>query len=117
MLWILSATGQAVIVLASFVPSVLAQQARPVVLANDKLAFTVSPTGGRFNKIVMKDGDSISPIAAIGHFLALDGFGAPSAEEQALGMPFHGEANRRSFEVIATNGSTPPRLVSPQSSH
>ena len=48
-----------------------APDAKPLVLANDKLEFTVSPTGARFNKLVMKGGDPISPIAAIGHFLAL----------------------------------------------
>ncbi|MEO8051440.1 MAG: hypothetical protein ABI833_13565 [Acidobacteriota bacterium] len=113
-----SARGWLVLTFVAFAPSVWAQQgegrtaeAKPLVLANDKLEFTLSPIGGRFNKIVMKDTDSISPIATIGHFLALDGFGAPSAEEQALGMPFHGEANRRSFEVIATSGSMPPHLV------
>lgn len=78
---------------------------KPLVLANDKLEFTVSPTGVRFSKIVLKDGDPISPIASIGHFLALDGFGAPSDQERALGMPFHGEANRTQFEVLSSDAT------------
>lgn len=93
-----------------------AAEVKPIVLANDKLEFTISPMGGQFSKITLKDGDPISPIAAISHFLALDGFGAPSTEEAALGMPFHGEANRRIFDVIATSGPAPLRLVTMRTS-
>src|SRR5258706_10880809 len=84
---------------------------KPLVLANDKLEFTMSATGGRFNKLVMKEGDPISPIASIGHFLALDGFGAPSEEERTLGMPFHGEANRTPFEILAISPAVPAHIV------
>ena len=83
----------------------------PLILANDKMELTMSATGGRFNKLVLKEGDPISPIAAIGHFLALDGFGSPSDQEQALGMPFHGEASRTPFEILAISPATPARSV------
>jgi hypothetical protein len=83
-------------------------------LANDKLELTVNAKGGRFSKLVMRDGEPLSPLAAIGHFLALDGFGAASPEEQALGMPFHGEANSQFFKVLATNDSGPTHLVTMQ---
>jgi hypothetical protein len=84
---------------------------KPLVLANDKLELTMSATGARFNKLAMKEGDPISPIANIGHFLALDGFGAPSEEEKALGMPFHGEANRTTFDIVSVSPATPTHIV------
>jgi hypothetical protein len=68
-------------------------------IANDRLELTIDAKGGRFSRLVMRDGEPLSPLAAIGHFLALDGFGAASAEEQVLGMPFHGEANSQVFEI------------------
>jgi hypothetical protein len=36
---------------------------------------------------------------SIGHFVCVDGFGPLSAEEQAAGLPFHGEAYGRLWEV------------------
>ena len=62
----------------------------------------------------MPEGEPLNPLASIGHFLALDGFGAPSEQEQALGMPFHGEANAQLFRTVATNDAGPRRLVSMQ---
>ena len=35
--------------------------------------------------------------------------------EQALGMPFHGEANRREMKVVASNTSGPVRVLTLQS--
>src|SRR5580700_7603016 len=81
----------------------------PIVLANDKIELTTLANGGRFNKLLLRDGEPLSPLGALGHFLALDGFGAPSPEEAALGMPFHGEAGRQIFKVIATHDSGPVR--------
>lgn len=83
----------------------------PLILANDKLEFTMSATGGRFNKLVLKEGEPISPIAALGHFIALDGFGAPSDEEKALGWPGHGEASRVPMEIVGISPATPARSV------
>jgi hypothetical protein len=93
--------------------SVSAIRAQPeqVVLSSDKLELTISTTGGRFLKLVLRDGEPLSPLATLGHFLALDGFGAPSAQEQALGMPFHGEASRQPIQIVATHDSGPVRLI------
>jgi hypothetical protein len=101
-------------VLASllFFPAVRGQS---IELTNDKLTLTIATTGGRFQKLILKHGEQFSPIASIGHFLALDGFGAPSEQEQALGMPFHGEANRQPMKVIASHESGPVHLITMQS--
>ncbi len=61
-----------------------------IVLANDKLELTVGLTGGRFLKLLLRDGEPLSPLATMGHFLALDGFGTPSEQERAAGIPGHG---------------------------
>ena len=112
------------VLLLSFVlvcaPTIQAQQERgsgaePIVLANDKLQLSIGTTGGRFSKIVLRDGEQLSPLAAIGHFLALDGFGAPSDQERALGMPFHGEASRQPVKIVAMRDSGPMRLITMQS--
>jgi hypothetical protein len=91
-----------------------AQQAsRPpnAVLANDRLELTILGTGGTFSKLLLRDGAPVSPLATIGHFLALDGFGAPSDQERAAGMPFHGEASRQVVKVIASQNSGPVRSI------
>ncbi len=91
-----------------------AQQApRPatVVLANDRLELSILGTGGTFSKLLLRDGESLSPLASIGHFLALDGFGAPSEEERAAGMPFHGEASKQVVKVDSSRDSGPVRSV------
>ncbi len=87
---------------------------QPFVVANDKLEFTIAANGGRFSRLIMKDGEPLSPLATIGHFLALDGFGAASEQEAALGMPFHGEASHQMFRIIATGNSSPSHLVTMQ---
>jgi hypothetical protein len=92
----------------------VAQQAKPFVLANignDKIELTIDLNGGRFSRVILKDGEPLSPLATLGHFLALDGFGAPSEQELALGMPFHGEASHQTFKIIATHDAGPTHLV------
>jgi hypothetical protein len=79
----------------------------PIVIANDKIELTTLANGGGFSKLVLRDGEPLSPIGAITHMLALDGFGAPSPEEAAVGMPFHGEAGRQIFKTVATHESGP----------
>ncbi|HYW46396.1 MAG TPA: hypothetical protein VE959_26245 [Bryobacteraceae bacterium] len=91
-----------------------AQNPASIVLGNDKLELTIGTTGARFSRLLIRGGEPLSPFATIGHFLALDGFGAPSDEERAAGMPFHGEANRISAKVIARQDSGPVRSVSLQ---
>jgi hypothetical protein len=82
-----------------------------MVLANDRLELTVQGAGGTFSKLLLRDGEPVSPLASIGHFLALDGFGAPSQQEQAAGMPFHGEASKQVFKLIESQSSGPARSL------
>jgi hypothetical protein len=90
-----------------------------IVLRNDKLELTILIRGAMLANLVLRDdaeklspywnmdralraaGSSLAtPAGALGHFLCLDGFGAPSEEERAAGMPFHGEATGRQFETV-----------------
>ena len=72
-----------------------------MMLSNDRLELTIQGTGGTLAKLVLRDGESLSPLATMGHFLALDGFGAPSEAERVAGMPFHGEASKQVAKVAA----------------
>ncbi len=85
-----------------------------LVLENDRLELSIGLTGGRFLRLVLRDDPRLSPLAAMGHFLALDGFGAPSDEERAAGMPVHGEANRLPVKVLAQQTTGPVRSVTLQ---
>lgn len=89
------------------------QPPRPpnLVLANDRLELTILGTGGTLSRLLLRGGEPVSPLATIGHFLALDGFGAPSDQERAAGMPFHGEASKQVAKVIASQDSGPLRSV------
>jgi hypothetical protein len=90
------------------------EQAKPFLLANDKLELIISPNGARFDRVIMKDGPPLSPLATIGHFLALDGFGAPSDQEVASGMPFHGAANHQLFRILSATNSGSSHSVTMQ---
>ena len=89
-----------------------------VVLRNDKIELTLLTRGAALANLVLRDdADKLSPYwntdralrasgktperpaGALGHFLCLDGFGEPSKEERAAGIPFHGEANGQTFET------------------
>jgi hypothetical protein len=85
-----------------------------IVLANDKLELTIGITGGRFSRLLLREGEPLSPLATMGHFLALDGFGSPSGEERAAGMANHGEAGQIPAKVIARQESGPVRSVTLQ---
>ena len=85
-----------------------------IVLANDKLELTIGTTGGRFSRLVLREGEPLSALATMGHFLALDGFGAPSGEERAAGMSNHGEAGQIPAKAIAKQESGPVRSVTLQ---
>jgi hypothetical protein len=82
-----------------------------IVLANDKLELTIGAAGGRFSRLVLREGEPLSPFAGMGHFLALDGFGSPSAEERSAGMGNHGEAGQIPAKVTARQESGPLRSV------
>jgi hypothetical protein len=89
-----------------------------VTLQNDKLELTILTRGATLANLVLRDdaeklspywntdralkpnGPPPSPLAgSIGHFLCLDGFGAPSDEEAAAGIPFHGEASKQDAQL------------------
>ncbi len=89
-----------------------------LVIGNSRLLFTVLPKGTTIASVVQRDDVSLlSPLwnpirmarelgtpqgeanrgSGFGHFLCLDGFGSPSAEERAAGLPGHGEAHGTDF--------------------
>ncbi len=78
-----------------------------MILTNDKIELSVNLTGTALANLVLRDDSTrLSPLwKTMGHFLCLDGFGAPSKEETAAGYPFHGEANHQLFEVVASGKS------------
>jgi hypothetical protein len=115
----------AIVALAVLLPAETADfDGRPaIVLRNDKLELTILVRGATLANLVLRDsaeklspywntdralraaGSSLAtPAGALGHFLCLDGFGAPSEEERTAGMPFHGEASGRQFETVAESG-------------
>lgn len=75
---------------------------QPIVVSNDKLELTISITGGTFQKLQLRQGDPLNPYHSLGHFLALDGFGAGTPQERAAGMPFHGEASRQQVKILSS---------------
>lgn len=88
-----------------------------VVLANDKLELTVTIQGASLARLVLaEDHAAVNPFwepsrmarelggqagfrSSTGHFVCVDGFGMPSIEERAAGLPMHGEAHTRPFEI------------------
>jgi|WetSurSiteA1Bulk_404760.scaffolds.fasta_scaffold19287_1 hypothetical protein len=95
-----------------------------VVLSNGKIELTVAITGATLADLVLtEDSARLSPYwntaramrmaggsaktapGGLGHFLCLDGFGAPSQEEMKAGYPFHGEASSRKFEIVESGKS------------
>jgi hypothetical protein len=90
---------------------------KAVLLSNSKLQLTVLGQGSTIASVVlMDDTEKLSPLwnpmrlareagrearfaGATGHFVCVDGFGQPSAEERTAGMPQHGEAHITRFEM------------------
>src|SRR5262249_22138877 len=74
-------------------------------LANGKLQLVILTKGGSIASVVMSDDpEKLNPMwntvgrggefnGINGHFVAVDGFGQPSAEERAAGLPQHGEGH------------------------
>ena len=87
------------------------------ILSNGRLELTVLTQGAAIGSIVMTDdAEHMTPIwnpvrlaresgrqyqfnGMFGHFPCVDGFGQPSAEERAAGLPQHGEAHVTRFTV------------------
>lgn len=94
-----------------------------VVIANTKLQVTVLTKGSTIASVTLADdSDKLNPLwnpmrmarelglskpaqVGAGQFICLDGFGAPSKEEIAAGMPFHGEAHTEDFKVVTRKDS------------
>ena len=94
-----------------------------VLLSNDKLQVTVLTEGSTIASIVLHDdAERLNPLwnplsvaresgqpaqfnGTLGHFLCVDGFGQPSAEERAAGLPTHGEAHLTRFSASVDEGA------------
>jgi hypothetical protein len=105
-------------VMAVNAPAQATFEGRPaVVLSNDKLSLTILAQGAGFAELMLKDSPQLpGPLwnpsrmntelgrtapfnPGTGHFLCLDGFGPVSADERAAGLPGHGEAHLRTFDI------------------
>jgi hypothetical protein len=106
-------------------------EGRPaIVLSNEKIELTVTLSGAALaNLALLDDSSRLSPYwniaravrlagrtpadagSVMGHFLCLDGFGAPSQEELKAGYKFHGEASSRRFEIIQSTKVGPINSV------
>ncbi len=88
-------------------------------LSNGKLQLVVLTKGGSIASVVMSDDpEKLNPMwnttgrggdfnGINGHFVAVDGFGQPSAEERAAGLPQHGEGHTLQYNVKPErNGNT-----------
>ncbi len=91
--------------------------------SNDKLELIVLSRGGAFSSLLLRDDPrKIDPIwnparlaretgvdstfgASFGHFVCVDGFGPVSEQEQAAGLPGHGEAHRQPWELVSAGKS------------
>jgi hypothetical protein len=86
-------------------------------ISSDKVALTVTTLGATLASIVLSDdpaklnplwdpvriareqGREVAFNGSAGHFVCVDGFGPPSTDERAAGMPMHGEAHVTRFEM------------------
>jgi hypothetical protein len=95
-----------------------------VLLANDHFQMQILLQGGAIGSFVLQnDPQKLNPMwnplrvareqgrttqfaGVLGHFVCVDGFGQPSAEERAAGLPQHGEAHTLKMEATtaAENG-------------
>ena len=103
--------------------SVIFEGMRAFRISNGRLAVTILEQGGAIASVtIVSDAQHRNPLwepirlareagdkpafgPSMGHFLALDGFGGVSKEEQAAGFPFHGEANKQKYEVSGSGES------------
>ncbi|HSW51372.1 MAG TPA: hypothetical protein VLH09_14400 [Bryobacteraceae bacterium] len=91
-----------------------------LLLSNDKLELAILKQGGSIIRVLLHDdAGKINPFGnpemfpnvpeqrklqgpQVGHFVCVDGFGPASAEERKAGMPMHGEAHQRPWEVVSS---------------
>lgn len=87
-------------------------------LDNGRLELVVLRQGGHLASLILKDdpgrtnpmweparmarelGNANPSVGGTGHFVCVDGFGGVSPEEQAAGLMFHGEASKRTLDVV-----------------
>ena len=87
------------------------EEQKMLVLSNRNIELTVLEQGATIANLTLKDDpDKLSPLwnplrlardegrrgqfgSGFGHFVCVDGFGQPSADERAAGLPGHGEAH------------------------
>ena len=92
---------------------------RVLLVANDKLEVAITEQGGSMLRILIQgDPDGLNPFGnpemlpqipenrklqgpMVGHFVCVDGFGPPSDQERAAGVPMHGEAYLQSWKLGA----------------
>jgi hypothetical protein len=106
-------------------PREVAYEEQPaLLLANDKLRLTILTQGATIASLTLADDDEqVNPLwnpfrlareagrkytfdGLVGHFVALDGFGAASPQERAANVPSLGEARLQQYAVLQqTNGS------------
>jgi len=88
--------------------------------SNDKLLLTLLPEGGAMVQLLLRDDpEKMSPLwnplrfaresgrkapnnMFRGHFVCVDGFGPPSEEEKAAGLPMHGEAHTLPWQIVSS---------------
>src|SRR4029450_247043 len=77
---------------------------RPVrILSNDKLSLALRSGGGALGQLRLEDdAGQLNPFEGLGHFVCVDGFGPVSKEEEAAGLPGHGEAHRLAWDVSSS---------------
>jgi hypothetical protein len=81
-------------------------------LANDKLSLSLRSVGGAMVRLLLKDDPGqLNPYEGLGHFVCVDGFGPVSKEEEAAGLPGHGEAHRVTWEVSSSTRDSGTRVI------
>ena len=88
--------------------------------SNDRFSLTMLTEGGAFVQLTLRDDpEKMSPLwnplrfareagrkppanLFRGHFVCVDGFGPPSDEEKAAGLPMHGEAHTQPWKISSS---------------
>jgi hypothetical protein len=100
-----------------------------VILSNDKIEVTVLTVGATPASILLNsDHSKLNPLwnpkrvaagrpcefgnsPGFGHFVCVDGFGPASPEEQAAGLPMHGEAHQVPYEILKQSREGPVQTL------
>jgi hypothetical protein len=100
-----------------------------VVLSGSKLELMIMTKGSTLASVTLTaDNEKLSPLwnpmrmarelglpvkfdGGAGHFVCVDGFGPPSTEERAAGLPGHGEAHTETFAVRSERQGTTTAVI------